>query len=108
MAATATILDAATGPNGSGTCRFNGHSSPDLAVGDTVGLTVDGTAHSRVVPAGGESLYAALTALANTIRDHADGHDAQVSKNQDDDICLHVQSGDGTTIALASAVFTIA
>jgi len=106
MAATATVLDAESGvTGGNATVRYFG-ADVALAEGDTIGITVEADTNLHTVPAGGQSLYKAAEALG--ILCAADGYPSAVALNDQYDVCLHIQGGTGTNVALTLPVFVVA
>lgn len=101
------ILDSESGvTGGNATVNYSGILT-DLAAGDTVGITVGGVARLQTVPAGGQTLYQALTDLGVIIA--ASGTEgAKVSRNSDYDQCLHVQGLAGTSVVVTSPVYAVA
>ena len=103
---TATILDAESGvTGGNATVRYFGENVA-LAAGDTIGITVESDTNLHTVPAGGQTLHEAASALA--VLCVADGYPSAVANNAEHDVCLHIQGGTGTNVALTLPVFVVA
>ena len=106
MAATTVIQDAESGvTGGNATVRYYG-ADVELAEGDTIGITVEADTNLHTVPAGGQSLYKASEALG--VLCAADGYPSATSLNDKYDVCLHIQGGTGTNVALTLPVFVVA
>jgi hypothetical protein len=100
------ILDLESGvTGGNATVKYSGILTP-LAENDTVGITVEADIALHTVPAGGQTLYEALTALGVLVA--ADGYGARVAKNSEFDQCLHVQGLGGVSVTLSTAVYVVA
>ena len=100
------ILDLESGvTGGNATVKYSGILTP-LASGDTIGITVEADVNLHTVPAGGQSLYEALTALAVLVS--ADGYGAKVSRNSEFDQCLHIQGLGGVSVTAATPVYVVA
>lgn len=103
---TTAVLDLESGvTGGNATVRYSGELTA-LAEDDTIGITVEADIELHTVPAGGQSLYEALQALAVLCR--ADGYGAQVSKNDEFDQCLHIQGSAGVSVTAATPVYVVA
>lgn len=103
---TTAVLDLESGvTNGNATVRYSGILTP-LAEGDTIGITIEADVNLHTVPAGGQNLYQALTALADLCR--ADGYQALVANNNEFDQCLHVRGTLGVSVTAATPVYVVA
>jgi hypothetical protein len=104
---TTAVLDLESGvTDGNATVRYFGILTP-LAEADTIGITIEADIALHAVPAGGQSLYEALKALAILVR--ADGYNVSVSKNDDFDQCLNVRAGTaGVSVTAATPVYVVA
>ena len=104
---TTAVLDLESGvTSGNATVRYFGLLTA-LAESDTIGITIEADIALHTVPAGGQSLYEALKALAILVR--ADGYNVKVSKNDDFDQCLHVRAGvTGVSVTAATPVYVVA
>jgi hypothetical protein len=103
---TTAILDSESGvTGGNATVKYSGILTP-LAEADTIGITVEADINLHTVPAGGQSLYEALTALAVLVA--ADGYGAKVSRNSEFDQCLHIQGLGGVSVVAATPVYIVA
>jgi hypothetical protein len=103
---TTAVLDLESGvTGGNATVRYFGILTP-LAEADTVGITVEADIALHTVPAGGQTLYEALTALGVLVA--ADGYGAMVARNSEFDQCLHIQGPTGTSVTAATPVYVVA
>ncbi len=103
---TTAVLDLESGvTGGNATVRYSGILTP-LASGDTVGITVEADVNLHTVPAGGQTLYKALEALALLVV--ADGYGAKVALNSEFDQCLHIQGGTGVSVTASTPVYVVA
>jgi hypothetical protein len=103
---TTAILDSTSGVTGANaTVKYSGILTP-LAEADTIGITVEADVELHTVPAGGQTLYEALTALAALCV--ADGYGAKVARNSEFDQCLHIQGLAGASVVASTAVYVVA
>ena len=103
---TTAVLDLESGvTGGNATVRYFGILTP-LAEADTIGITIEADVNLHTVPAGGQSLYEALTALAVLCR--ADGYGAYTCLNSKFDQCLQISGVTGTSVTAATPVYVVA
>jgi hypothetical protein len=103
---TTAVLDLESGvTGGNASVRYSGILTP-LAEDDTIGISIEADVNLHTVPAGGQSLYEALLALAVLCR--ADGYGVSVSKNDEFDQCLHIQGSAGVSVTASTPVYVVA
>jgi hypothetical protein len=104
---TTAVLDLESGvTNGKATVRYFGILTA-LAEADTIGITLEADVLLHAVPAGGQSLYEALQALA--VLGMAAGYAVIISKNSEFDQCLHASGGTaGGSVTAATPVYVVA
>jgi hypothetical protein len=114
MVAAVVVMDGTSGVKDNATARYTDPDRVDgptgwLQPGDTVGITVGATAFLHTVPAEGQSIYMALSALADLINaDVVENAGAAVAKNDEYDQCLHVSGAGMLSVDISLPIFVAA